>query len=129
MALCDTCRRFDLYTILLASGEEHEESSLCKSEYYWYEPARILCFRQSDNIYNVKQSASTGCKLCGIILTAFERKGAEAYNIASDFPIVLHKGQESKIRASFITPEEPLITICDLDVSISNREFTLDMPF
>lgn len=63
-----------------------------------------------------------------MILTAFERKGAEAYKIACDFPIVLHKGQESKVRASFTSPEEPLITICDLDVSVSNREFTLNIP-
>ena len=128
MALCHRCKRFDLHTILHASSESWPGISGRESDYYWHEQAEVFCFRHYDNILKVRYSASAGCKLCGIISAAFERKGAEADEIAGNLPIVLREGWGSKIKASFISPEEGLITLCDLDVSISNHELSFTLP-
>lgn len=83
--------------------------------------------------------ASAACGLCGLLFDAFVRKEPEAAQDAGRLPIVLAAGPmieddridpqlpqyttlESRLRSFFVGPEEGLISLCDLDLSINNRE-------
>jgi hypothetical protein len=128
MALCTICQKFDSRTILLAINKDWPQSPGSKSDYYWHEQAKVLCFTHYDNIYLARQSASAGCKLCEIISATYKGKEAEVDEIAGNLPVVLHGGWDSKLKASFVSLEEGLVTLCALDISISHCEFSFIIP-
>jgi hypothetical protein len=95
-----------------------------------------FCFRHSDNISQIQVGASAGCGLCGLLFDAFVRKEPEAAQDAGRLPIVLAAGPmieddrsdpqlpqyttlEPRLRSFFVSPEEGLTSLCDLDLSIT----------
>ncbi|KIW93599.1 uncharacterized protein Z519_06204 [Cladophialophora bantiana CBS 173.52] len=115
MALCTTCNSFDLYRIF--------------------------------NSPDIRIAASAGCGLCTLLFDAFKRKESEAAQAAGDLPIILAGSRtiedelddppefsthiEPKLRCFFMSPEQGLIRLCDLDISIDNAfgDVPTDLPF
>ncbi|EXJ69603.1 uncharacterized protein A1O5_07639 [Cladophialophora psammophila CBS 110553] len=116
-------------------------------QYFWYDNYHGWCFRHSDNIFKIQIAASAGCGLCTLLFDAFERKESKAAQEAGDLPIILAGGRtikderddplqfstyiEPKLRSFFMSPDQGLIRLCDLDISIDNAsgDVPTDLPF
>ena len=139
MALCTTCNSFDLRRIFDASSVGLSSNIESDQKYIWNEQVDGFCFRHSDNISQIQVGASAGCGLCGLLFDAFVCKEPEAAQDAGRLPIVLaagpmieddrsdpqlpqHTTSEPRLRSFFVSPEEGLISLCDLDLSVDNGE-------
>lgn len=137
MALCTTCNTFDLRRIFYSPSVGSRRNTHPDPKYIWNEQVHGLCFRHSENISQVQVAASAGCGLCGLLFNAFKRKEPEAAQDAGKLPIVLTRGGiiederndlqlrqhatlEPRLRSFFLSPEEGLIGLCDLDLSSDN---------
>ena len=135
MALCTTCNSFDLCRVFNSPDVVSSTYGDEDPRYFWHDDCHG-CFRHSDNIFKIQIAASAGCELCTSLFDAFERKEPEAAQEAGNLPIILARGWtiedeqndppqfspfiEPKLLAFFVSPEQELITLCDLDISIDD---------
>ena len=137
MALCAICLRLDLHRIFSSSSVESAATLHTDQHYVYLDQFDSLCFRHSDNIGPIQLAASTGCGLCGLLFDAYRSKNPEAAQEAGTLPIFLapcygkeyesddssFEGvtkPESRIRSFFLSPDEGVVDLCELDVSIDN---------
>lgn len=137
MTLCSNCQRLDLRTLLLS--DEHSEycTGLGRAaDYYWDERAKVVCFRHSENILAIQNSALAGCEICGLLEVSFCDKPSALFEDGQELPVVLVSGSsigydeedddvpvlqrqlQAYLRAFLVHAEEGLIDLCKLELSV-----------
>ena len=134
MALCDTCSNLDLYQIFDSHEAKVPTASDSEPKLFWHEQLDGWYFKHSEGILPIQVAAAAGCGLCSLLCDAFNGKDALAAQEVSDLPIILAPGAtiedewndpprfspylEPKLRSFFLSPQDGLLKLCELDISI-----------
>ena len=121
MALCSSCEKIDLHTLLRSDRDTRPANASSIPGYCWRDSEQQMYFLHSRSIHDIRRNAWAGCMVCRLLAASFKTKPEAALHDAEDLPVAFTRGTSTtEDTDDEFTPPRPL----QLESSI--RVFLID---